>query len=246
MDAPPKTDRKRRLDVIVPGVSIGQERVTAGTLGCLVREDATGETRMLSNWHVFQGASGVLGDRIVQPGRFDDNRVARERVRAARAQLPRAGRGLRDREPRGPGCRGDDPRARRAGAAARRPGARRPRREVRPHHRRHVRRRHASAHDHAAQLRPGHHRADRRVRDRPGRGATRRRRRDLHGRRLRLGLDGAGRPRRADRHDARAALRRRGRRCRRRARARLLRDRRSSASSRSRRSPRPPPPRASS
>ena len=30
---------------------------------------------MLSNWHVFQGASGVLGDRIVQPGRFDDNRV---------------------------------------------------------------------------------------------------------------------------------------------------------------------------
>ena len=75
VDAPPKTDRKRRLDVIVPGVSIGHERVSAGTLGCLVREDATGETRMLSNWHVFQGASGVLGDRIVQPGRFDDNRV---------------------------------------------------------------------------------------------------------------------------------------------------------------------------
>jgi endonuclease G len=75
VEAPPKTDRKRRLDVIVPGVSIGQERISAGTLGCLVREDATGETRMLSNWHVFQGASGALGDRIVQPGRFDDNRT---------------------------------------------------------------------------------------------------------------------------------------------------------------------------
>jgi endonuclease G len=75
VQAPPKADRKRRLDVIVPGVSIGHERVSAGTLACLVREDATGETRMLSNWHVFQGPSGRLGDRIVQPGAFDDNRV---------------------------------------------------------------------------------------------------------------------------------------------------------------------------
>jgi endonuclease G len=50
--------------------------VSAGTLGCLVREDATGEPRLLSNWHVFQGPDGTLGDRIVQPGAFDDNRVA--------------------------------------------------------------------------------------------------------------------------------------------------------------------------
>ena len=76
VDAPPKPDRKRRLDVLVPGVSVGHERVSAGTLACLVREDATGETRLLSNWHVFQGAGGRLGDRIVQPGAFDDNRVA--------------------------------------------------------------------------------------------------------------------------------------------------------------------------
>lgn len=71
----PKTDRKRRLDTIVPGVSIGSARISAGTLGCLVREDATGQTRMLSNWHVFQGPDGALGDRIVQPGAFDDNRT---------------------------------------------------------------------------------------------------------------------------------------------------------------------------
>lgn len=75
VDAPPKADRKRHLDPMVPGVSIGHSAISAGTLGCLVRENATGATRMLSNWHVFQGAEGRLGDRIVQPGAFDDNRV---------------------------------------------------------------------------------------------------------------------------------------------------------------------------
>ncbi|RKQ84798.1 endonuclease G [Solirubrobacter pauli] len=75
VDAQPKADRKRRLDPIVPGVSIGNAAISAGTLGCLVREVATGETRLLSNWHVFQGLDGALGDRIVQPAAFDDNRV---------------------------------------------------------------------------------------------------------------------------------------------------------------------------
>lgn len=75
VDAPAKADRKRRLDPIVPGVSIGHPSVSAGTLGCLVRETATGAIRLLSNWHVFQGPDGALGDRIVQPGAFDDNRV---------------------------------------------------------------------------------------------------------------------------------------------------------------------------
>jgi endonuclease G len=77
VDAPPKTDRKLRLDPIAPGVSIGNERVSAGTLGCLVRENATGRTRLLSNWHVLHGPRGALGDRIVQPGPFDDNRTAK-------------------------------------------------------------------------------------------------------------------------------------------------------------------------
>ena len=71
-----KTDRKRRLDPMVPGVSVGNVRVTAGTLGCLVKENASGETRILSNWHVLNGDSGELGDTIVQPGPFDDNRVS--------------------------------------------------------------------------------------------------------------------------------------------------------------------------
>src|SRR5262245_12500373 len=70
-----KAERKRRLDPMFPGVSIGHVRVTAGTLGCLVRENASGEMRVLSNWHVLSGDTGELGDPIVQPGPFDDNRV---------------------------------------------------------------------------------------------------------------------------------------------------------------------------
>jgi endonuclease G len=70
-----KTDRKRRIDPIVPGVSIGQFQVTAGTLGCVVKDLATGEPRILSNWHVLQGGTGKLGDAIVQPGSYDDNRI---------------------------------------------------------------------------------------------------------------------------------------------------------------------------
>ncbi len=71
-----KAERKRRLDPMSPGISIGHVGVTAGTLGCLVKESASGETRLLSNWHVLNGDSGELGDVIVQPGPFDDNRVS--------------------------------------------------------------------------------------------------------------------------------------------------------------------------
>ncbi|MDX6623996.1 MAG: endonuclease mitochondrial [Solirubrobacterales bacterium] len=71
-----KDDRKRRLDPMMPGVSIGHVSSTAGTLGCLVRETVGGETRVLSNWHVLHGENGKLGDPIAQPGPFDDNRVA--------------------------------------------------------------------------------------------------------------------------------------------------------------------------
>lgn len=71
-----KPDRKRRLDPMTPGVSIAHVSETAGTLGCLVRENAGGETRVLSNWHVLHGEKGKLGDPIAQPGPFDDNRIS--------------------------------------------------------------------------------------------------------------------------------------------------------------------------
>jgi endonuclease G len=61
--------------VMAPGISIAHPATTAGTLGCLVVDRASGRPRILSNWHVLHGEKGKLGDPIVQPGPFDDNRV---------------------------------------------------------------------------------------------------------------------------------------------------------------------------
>jgi endonuclease G len=75
VEVPRKDERKRRVDPMVPGVSIANVHVTAGTLGCLVADAASGEVRMLSNWHVLDGDEGRIGDPIVQPGPYDDNRT---------------------------------------------------------------------------------------------------------------------------------------------------------------------------
>lgn len=72
-----KTTRKQRVDPIVPGVSIANANGTAGTIGCLVGDRATGAVRLLSNWHVLHGEDGRLGDPVVQPGPYDDNRTDR-------------------------------------------------------------------------------------------------------------------------------------------------------------------------
>ncbi len=57
---------------VPPGYSIGHIRVTAGTLGCLVRDRATGETLILSNNHVLANSNNASpGDPIVQPGPYD-------------------------------------------------------------------------------------------------------------------------------------------------------------------------------
>jgi endonuclease G, mitochondrial len=62
-----KAERKRRLDPMMPGISVGHVESTAGTLGCLVREVATGETRMLSNWHVLHGDPATWATRSSSP-----------------------------------------------------------------------------------------------------------------------------------------------------------------------------------
>lgn len=49
-----KDTRKQRLATIVPGISVGHSRTTAGTLGAIVRDRTTGKPVMLSNWHVLQ------------------------------------------------------------------------------------------------------------------------------------------------------------------------------------------------
>ena len=53
------------------GVSIGHKDITAGTLGCVVR-DADGERYILSNNHVLANQNDAeIGDLILQPGPYD-------------------------------------------------------------------------------------------------------------------------------------------------------------------------------
>lgn len=70
-------DRRLRVDPIRPGISVSHVAGTAGTLGLIVRDRATGAPCILSNWHVLHGAGGAIGDRIVQPGPYDDNEVSK-------------------------------------------------------------------------------------------------------------------------------------------------------------------------
>ncbi|MDX3452713.1 DNA/RNA non-specific endonuclease [Streptomyces sp. ME02-8801-2C] len=75
-----KPERKTRLNPVVPGASVGGVSVSAGTIGCIVFDKADGTPYVLSNWHVLQGPDGDLGEAVVQPGKFDDNRVSLNRL----------------------------------------------------------------------------------------------------------------------------------------------------------------------
>jgi hypothetical protein len=60
---------KDRHNPIRPGISIGNRSfLTAGTLGCFVRDRLSGATCLLSNWHVLYGdRAALVGAPIVQP-----------------------------------------------------------------------------------------------------------------------------------------------------------------------------------
>jgi len=68
-----------RLEHIRPapgGVSIGHYKVTAGTLGCVVRDRMTNTRLLLSNNHVLANCNdAVAGDPILQPGAVDGGDV---------------------------------------------------------------------------------------------------------------------------------------------------------------------------
>ncbi|TWD79129.1 endonuclease G [Kribbella amoyensis] len=74
------SDRKIRLDPIRPGISVGHPAITAGTIGAVVYDTETGRPCVLSNWHVLHGEHGQLGDVVVQPGTYDDNRTDRNQL----------------------------------------------------------------------------------------------------------------------------------------------------------------------
>lgn len=66
-----------RLRPAPPGVSIGHYKVTAGTFGAVVRDNATGRLLILSNNHVLANATdgtdgrAKAGDPVLQPGVID-------------------------------------------------------------------------------------------------------------------------------------------------------------------------------
>lgn len=68
----------RRLRPLAIGASLGHPAVTAGTLGCFVR-DRRGRVCVLSNNHVLADENAAkIGDPIVQPGVIDGGRVGHD------------------------------------------------------------------------------------------------------------------------------------------------------------------------
>ena len=88
---PVTVERKVRIDPVVPGVSVGNVHVSAGTIGGIVYDRADGTPYVLSNWHVLQGS------------RRDRRR--RRAARAARRQ-PRRAQPAGPARPLAPGHRG--------------------------------------------------------------------------------------------------------------------------------------------
>lgn len=64
-------DLKAKHRPAVPGTSAGHKNITAGTIGCVVRDSQNREV-LLSNNHVFADVNaGKMGDQIFQPGPYD-------------------------------------------------------------------------------------------------------------------------------------------------------------------------------
>lgn len=70
-------NRKSYQRPACPGMSIGHQKVTAGTFGAVVRDRRSGMLMILSNNHVLANATdgrdgrSSLGDAILQPGSYD-------------------------------------------------------------------------------------------------------------------------------------------------------------------------------
>jgi endonuclease G len=70
-----RINRRRRIDPLVGGISIGSAQTPVGTLGALVWDNTDGSVCILSNWHVLAGDLGAeAGAPCFQPGRFDQGR----------------------------------------------------------------------------------------------------------------------------------------------------------------------------
>lgn len=71
LEAAPEA-RTNRYNPVPLGVSVGNPRITAGTLGAKVYDADTLQPLVLSNWHIFVGSpAAVPGEPIWQPGPLD-------------------------------------------------------------------------------------------------------------------------------------------------------------------------------
>ncbi|MQA33671.1 hypothetical protein [Modestobacter roseus] len=78
--SPTLEELRRRTRPLRPGLSIGHERVTAGTLGGFVRRPGVDGLLALSNNHVLAASdAGAVGDPVLQPG-VADGGVGTDRV----------------------------------------------------------------------------------------------------------------------------------------------------------------------
>jgi hypothetical protein len=79
LDEPPVSDSvinaalisslQQPYDPVPLGVSVGNPRITAGTLGAKVFDAPSGKPLILSNWHVFAGSPAArVGELVLQPG----------------------------------------------------------------------------------------------------------------------------------------------------------------------------------
>jgi endonuclease G len=74
-------DRRSVVSPLIGGISCGNPRATAGTLGAIVFDTTTCQPMILSNWHVLVAASAAaVGESITQPGRVDGGLVGANTV----------------------------------------------------------------------------------------------------------------------------------------------------------------------
>lgn len=86
------TQHRMRLRPAPSGISVGHFRVTAGTLGCLVRGRSgprVNRLMVLSNNHVLANSNAAaLGDAILQPGSFDGGRSPADQIAILERFMP--------------------------------------------------------------------------------------------------------------------------------------------------------------
>jgi hypothetical protein len=69
--------RTSRMRPAYAGISIGHFMITAGTLGCILKDKTTGKRVILSNNHILAASNqGNIGDHIYQPGPYDSGTEA--------------------------------------------------------------------------------------------------------------------------------------------------------------------------